>query len=142
MLSDGEVGRILGHIRNEGMGVAGGVEVRCYLDDALIGTSTIPLVSPGGLEEVQCDAVFQGPGFQLVRIEVDSSSSILETNEGNNVKELEVAVKASNLSPSENDISDRSTTILAISIGLLMICLAALRVGPGKVKKPFNRSRK
>ena len=142
VLSDGEVGRILSHIRNEGMGVAGGVEVRCYLDDALIGTSTIPLVSPGGLEEVQCDAVFQGPGFQLVRIEVDSSSSILETNEGNNVKELEVAVKASNLSPSENDISDRSTTILAISIGLLMICLAALRVGPGKVKKPFNRSRK
>ena len=27
------------------MGDAGGVEVRCYLDSALVGTSTIPLVA-------------------------------------------------------------------------------------------------
>ena len=52
------------------------------MDSALVGTSTIPLVAPGGLEEVRCDAVFQGPGTQLVRIEVDNSGSILETNEG------------------------------------------------------------
>ena len=141
-LRDGEVGTILSYVRNEGMGDAGGVEVRCYLDDALVGTSTIPLVTPGGLEEVQCDAVFQGPGKQLVRVEVDNSGSILETDEGNNVKELEVTVGTNSQSPSEEDESNRNAIILASSIGVMMICLAFLRVGPGRVKKPYNRSRK
>ena len=141
-LRDGEVGTILSYVRNEGMGDAGGVEVRCYLDDALVGTSTIPLVTPGGLEEVQCDAVFQGPGIQLVRVEVDNSGSILETDEGNNVKELEVTVGTNSQSPSEEDESNRNAIILASSIGVMMICLAFLRVGPGRVKKPYNRSRK
>lgn len=141
-LRDGEVGTILSYVRNEGMGDAGGVEVRCYLDDALVGTSTIPLVTPGGLEEVQCDAVFQGPGIQLVRVEVDNSGSILETDEGNNVKELEVTVGTNSQSPSEEDESNRNAIILASSIGVIMICLAFLRVGPGRVKKPYNRSRK
>ena len=112
-LRDGEVGTILSYVRNEGMGDAGGVEVRCYLDDALVGTSTIPLVTPGGLEEVQCDAVFQGPGIQLVRVEVDNSGSILETDEGNNVKELEVTVGTNSQSPSEEDESNRNAIILA-----------------------------
>ena len=141
-LRDGEVGTIFSYVRNEGMGDAGGVEVRCYLDDALVGTSTIPLVTPGGLEEVQCDAVFQGPGIQLVRVEVDNSGSILETDEGNNVKELEVTVGTNSQSPSEEDESNRNAIILASSIGVMMICLAFLRVGPGRVKKPYNRSRK
>ena len=141
-LRDGEVGTILSYVRNEGMGDAGGVEVRCYLDDALVGTSTIPLVTPGGLEEVQCNAVFQGPGIQLVRVEVDNSGSILETDEGNNVKELEVTVGTNSQSPSEEDESNRNAIILASSIGVMMICLAFLRVGPGRVKKPYNRSRK
>ena len=141
-LRDGEVGTILSYVRNEGMGDAGGVEVRCYLDDALVGTSTIPLVTPGGLEEVQCDAVFQGPGIQLVRVEVDNSGSILETDEGNNVKELEVTVGTNSQSPSEEDESNRNAIILASSIGVMMICLAFLRVGPGRVKKPYDRSRK
>ena len=141
-LKSGEIGTILSYIRNEGMGDAGGVEVRCYLDSALVGTSTIPLVAPGGLEEVRCDAVFQGPGTQLVRIEVDNSGSILETNEGNNAKELEVIVGTNYQTPSEGDESDRNAIILASSIGLMMICLAFLRVGPGRVKKPYNRSRK
>ena len=141
-MRDGEVGTILSYVRNEGMGDAGGVEVRCYLDDALVGTSTIPLVTPGGLEEVQCDAVFQGPGIQLVRVEVDNSGSILETDEGNNVKELEVTVGTNSRSPSEEDESNRNAIILASSVGVMMICLAFLRVGPGRVKKPYNRSRK
>ena len=141
-LKSGEIGTILSYIRNEGMGDAGGVEIRCYLDSALVGTSTIPLVAPGGLEEVRCDAVFQGPGTQLVRIEVDNSGSILETNEGNNAKELEVIVGTNYQTPSEGDESDRNAIILASSIGLMMICLAFLRVGPGRVKKPYNRSRK
>ena len=132
----------MSYIRNEGMGDAGGVEVRCYLDEALIGTSTIPNVSPGELEEVRCDAVFQGPGIQIVRIEVDSSGSILETNEGNNMMELEVTVGSNNVSPSENSSNDRSSIILAISIGLMMICLAGLQIGPGRVKKPYNKNRK
>jgi len=142
VLRSGEVGTIMSYVRNEGMGDAGGVEVRCYLDDALVGTSTIPLVTSGGLEEVQCDAVFQGPGTQLVRVEVDNSGSILETDEGNNVKELEVTVGTNSQSPSEEDESNKNSIILASSIGLMMICLAFLRVGPGKVKKPYNRGRK
>ena len=141
-MTDGQIGRIVAYVRNQGMGDAGAVEIRCYIDDILVGTSTIGYISPGGLEEIQCDAVFQGPATQMVRIEVDSSGSILETDEGNNIKEVEIAVGGPTKGTDSGNQEDDYSVLLAISIGVIMICFAAIQVGPGRVRKPFNKSRK
>ena len=139
---NGQVGRIVAYVRNQGMGDANGVEVRCYLDGALVGTSTIGHISSGGLESIQCDAVFQGPSSQFVRIEVDYSGSILETDEGNNVKEVEVLVGK----PSEEGdggMGENDEAVLAaLVLGVMIICLAAVQIGPGRVRKPFKKDGK
>ena len=139
---DGQVGRIVAYVRNQGMGDANGVEVRCYLDGALVGTSTIGYISSGGLESIQCDAVFQGPSSQFVRIEVDYSGSILETDEGNNVKEVEVLVGESSEEGDGGMGENDEAVLAALVLGVMIICLAAVQIGPGRVRKPFKKDGK
>ena len=139
---DGQVGRIVANVRNQGMGDASGVEVRCYLDGALVGTSTIGHISSGGLGYIQCDAVFQGPSSQYVRIEVDYSGSILETDESNNVKEVEIIVHESTNGEERGIGEGNDAVLLALAIGIMIICLAAVQIGPGRVRKPFRKDRK
>ncbi|RCH77100.1 MAG: hypothetical protein DBX04_02075 [Candidatus Poseidoniales archaeon] len=139
---DGQVGRIVAYVRNQGMGDANGVEVRCYLDGALVGTSTIGYISSGGLESIQCDAVFQGPSSQFVRIEVDYSGSILETDEGNNVKEVEVLVGKSSEEGDGGMGENDEAVLAALVLGVMIICLAAVQIGPGRVRKPFKKDGK
>ena len=139
---DGQVGRIVAYVRNQGMGDANGVEVRCYLDGALVGTSTIGYISSGGLESIQCDAVFQGPSSQFVRIEVDYSGSILETDEGNNVKEVEVLVEGSSEEGNSGIGENDEAVLTALALGVMIICLAAVQIGPGRVRKPFKKDGK
>ena len=142
MIIDGQVGRIVANVRNQGMGDASGVEVRCYLDGALVGTSTIGHISSGGLGYIQCDAVFQGPSSQFVRIEVDYSGSILETDESNNIKEVEVIVHDSTNGEERGIGGVNDDVLLALAIGIMIICLAAVQIGPGRVRKPFRKDRK
>ena len=139
---DGQVGRIVAYVRNQGMGDANGVEVRCYLDGALVGTSTIGYISSGGLESIQCDAVFQGPSSQFVKIEVDYSGSILETDEGNNVKEVEVLVGKSSEEGDGGMGENDEAVLAALVLGVMIICLAAVQIGPGRVRKPFKKDGK
>ena len=142
MIIDGQVGRIVANVRNQGMGDASGVEVRCYLDGALVGTSTIGHISSGGLGYIQCDAVFQGPSSQFVRIDVDYSGSILETDESNNIKEVEVIVHDSTNGEERGIGGVNDDVLLALAIGIMIICLAAVQIGPGRVRKPFRKDRK
>lgn len=139
---DGQVGRIIANVRNQGMGDASGVEVRCYLDGALVGTSTIGYISSGGLGYIQCDTVFQGPSSQYVRIEVDYSGSILETDESNNVKEVEITVHEPTNGEDTGLGGVNDTILLAFAIGIMIICLAAVQIGPGRIRKPFRKDRK
>ena len=142
MIIDGQVGRIVANVRNQGMGDASGVEVRCYLDGALVGTSTIGHISSGGLGYIQCDAVFQGPSSQFVRIDVDYSGSILETDESNNIKEVEIIVHESTNGEERGIVGVNDAVLLALAIGIVIICLAIVQIGPGRVKKPFRKDRK
>ena len=142
MIIDGQVGRIVANVRNQGMGDASGVEVRCYLDGALVGTSTIGHISSGGLGYIQCDAVFQGSSSQFVRIDVDYSGSILETDESNNIKEVEVIVHDSTNGEERGIGGVNDDVLLALAIGIMIICLAAFQIGPGRVRKPFRKDRK
>lgn len=138
---DGQVGRIVANIRNQGMGDASGVEARCYVDGALVGTSTIGYIPSGGLGYIQCDAVFQGPSTQYVRIEVDYSGSILETDESNNIREVEVAVHESTNGEEGGIGVGNDAILLSLAIGIMVICLVGVWIGPGRVRKPFRKKR-
>ena len=139
---DGQVGRIVANVRNQGMGDASAVEVRCYVDGALVGTSTIGHISSGGLGYIQCDAVFQGPSSQYVRIEVDYSGSILETDESNNIKEVEITVHDSTNGEEEGIGMGNDSILLSLAIGIMIICLVGVWIGPSRVRKPFRKKRK
>ncbi len=138
-LRDGDVARISIFVRNQGMGDAVGVEVRCLVDDVFVGTTVIDTVESGGLGEASCDAALSGPGTQLIRVVADGTNSIRETNEDNNEKSIQVEVSERGSNSNEDSGVDRGPAIIVGSVGLIAIAITALRLGPGRVKKPYDK---
>ena len=136
---DGEVARISIFVRNQGMGEAVGVDIRCLVDGVFVGTVVIDLIESGGLGETSCDTALSGPGTQLIRIVADGTNSIQETNEENNEKSVEIDVSGRAADSGEVGGIDRGPAIIVGSVGLIAIALTALRLGPGKVKKPYDK---
>lgn len=115
------------------------MDIRCLVDGVFVGTAVIDLIESGGLGETNCDAALSGPGTQMIRIVADGTNSIQETNEENNEKSVEIDVSGRE-SNSEKDVGvDRGPAIIVGSIGLIAIAITALRLGPGRVKKPYNK---
>ena len=137
--SDGEVIRITIFVRNQGMGEAVGVDVRCLIDGVFVGTTIIDSINSGGLGEAVCDAAVSGPGTQLIRIVADGTDSIHETNEDNNEKVVQIEVSERDADGAVDSGVDRSPAIIVGSVGLIAIALTALRLGPGRVRKPYNK---
>lgn len=137
--SDGEVIRITIFVRNQGMGGAVGVDVRCLIDGVFVGTTVIDSINSGGLGEAVCDAAVSGPGTQLIRIVADGTDSIHETNEDNNEKVVQIEVSERDADGAVDSGVDRSPAIIVGSVGLIAIALTALRLGPGRVRKPYNK---
>lgn len=137
--ADGEVIRITIYVRNQGMGDAIGVDVRCLIDDVFVGTTIIDSINSGGLGEAVCDAAVSGPGSQLIRIVADGTDSIHETNEDNNEKVVQIDVSEREGNGIDDSGVDRGPAIIVGSVGLIVIALTALRLGPGRVRKPYDR---
>lgn len=137
--SDGEVIRITIFVRNQGMGEAVGVDVRCLIDGVFVGTTVIDSINSGGLGEAVCDAAVSGPGTQLIRIVADGTDSIHETNEDNNEKVVQIEVSERDADGAVDSGADRGPAIIVGSVGLIAIALTALRLGPGRVRKPYNK---
>ena len=137
--SDGEVIRITIFVRNQGMGEAVGVDVRCLIDGVFVGTTIIDSINSGGLGEAVCDAAVSGPGTQLIRIVADGTDSIHETNEDNNEKVVQIEVSERDADGAVDSGVDRGPAIIVGSVGLIAIALTALRLGPGRVRKPYNK---
>jgi len=137
--SDGEVIRITIFVRNQGMGGAVGVDVRCLIDGVFVGTTVIDSINSGGLGEAVCDAAVSGPGTQLIRIVADGTDSIHETNEDNNEKVVQIEVSERDADGAVDSGADRGPAIIVGSVGLIAIALTALRLGPGRVRKPYNK---
>ncbi len=136
---DGGVARISIYVRNQGMGDAIGVEVRCLIDGVFVGTTVIDEVESGGLEEASCDAALSGPGLQTIMAVADGTNSIQETDENNNEKLVQIEVLERQRNSNEDSSVDRGPAIIVGSIGLIAIAITALRLGPGRVKKPYER---
>ncbi|MEO2208787.1 MAG: CARDB domain-containing protein, partial [Candidatus Poseidoniia archaeon] len=138
VVNEGDVVQLKVYVRNEGRGVANGVDVRCWLDGVLVGSSMIDSISPGGLGIATCDTQFNSAGTALINAMVDGTDSIEEANEDNNEIGISIDVRSRNDGGGVGGI-DRGPTILAAAIGIVVISFAALQMSPGRVSKPFRK---
>ena len=74
----------------------------------------------------------------MIKIEVDSILEIQELNEDNNINTIEVEIIKQNI---ENNNSNNRSQIIFIlaSIGLIIISIVALQLGPSKIKREYDR---
>lgn len=137
----GDIVEIISYIRNEGRGVANSIDVRCYVDDILIGTKRIDTLQPGSLVSTICDTSLSGNDQDNeVRIIVDSTYSIEESNENNNQKAILMFISA----PSEEENKETKfriseTLVIILSFIVIIIGLVLLQLSPGKVRKPYEK---
>ena len=111
----GDVVEIIAYIRNEGRGSANGIDVRCYVNEILIDTKRIDNLQPGSLVNTICDTALSGNDQDNeIRIFVDSTYSIEESNEDNNEKRYYVGEGLVNLSGEDPD-ADYATIIECVA---------------------------
>ena len=137
-VEEGDVVQLKLYVRNEGRGVANTVDVRCWVDGMLVGSTIVESVAPGGLSIATCDTQIITSGEIGVRGLVDGTASIEESNEMNN--EILILIESEGRNKGDGDDSiDRGPAIIIASIGLIAISIAALQLGPGRIRKPYRK---
>jgi subtilase family serine protease len=69
----------------------------------------------------------------------DGTASIEESNEENNEMSIAIDSEARDHSGGDSNNVDRGPAIIVASIGVIAISIAALQMGPGRVRKPFRK---
>jgi hypothetical protein len=137
----GDVVEIIAYIRNEGRGTANGIDVRCYVNDILIDTKSIDTLQPGSLVNTICDTALSGNDQDnTIRIFVDSTFSIEESNEENNENQISLFISSPDSTNNEKSkLFISETLIIVSSIVIVLIGLVLLQLAPGKIKKPYDK---
>ena len=139
-LEKGDVVQIVSYIRNIGRSVANNINVQCTVDGVLVGQSTIDTIAPGGLGVSTCDTQFDYVSKNLeVRVEVDSTIEILETNENNNL--MDIIIEVDDINSDEKNVIDRGILLLLSSFTIILMSFVALRIGPKKIKREFGNKK-
>ena len=137
-VEEGDVVQLKVYVRNQGRGIANTIDVRCWVDGMLVGSTILENVAPGGLSIATCDTQIVTSGTIIIRGVVDSTASIEESNEENN--EVLISVESEGRDNGANDDSiDRGPAIIVTSVGLIAISIAALQLGPGRLRKPYRK---
>ena len=137
-VEEGDVVQLKIYVRNEGRGVANAVDVRCWVDGLLVGSTIVDSVAPGGLSIATCDTQIITSGDIVIMGLVDGTASIEESNEINN--EFQILVNSQGRDTGTGkDSTDRGPAIIFLSIGLIAISIAALQFGPGRIRKPYRK---
>ncbi len=137
-VEEGDVVQLKIYVRNEGRGVANTIDVRCWVDGMLVGSTIIDSVAPGGLSIATCDTQIVTSGTIVIRGLVDGTASIEESNEENN--EILISVDSQGRDTDDGDDSlNRGPAIIVASVGLIAISIAALQLGPGRIRKPYRK---
>jgi hypothetical protein len=137
-VEEGDVVQLKIYVRNEGRGVANTVDVRCWVDGMLVGSTIVDSVAPGGLSIATCDTQIITSGDIVIIGLVDGTASIEEANEINN--EFQILVNSEGRDTGTGkDSTDRGPAIVILSIGLIAISIAALQFGPGRIRKPYRK---
>ena len=137
-VEEGDVVQLKIYVRNEGRGVANTVDVRCWVDGMLVGSTIVDSVAPGGLSIATCDTqIITSGDIDIIGL-VDGTASIEESNEINN--EFQILVNSEGRDTGTGkDSTDRGPAIVILSIGLIAISIAALQFGPGRIRKPYRK---
>ena len=138
---DGDIVEIFAYIRNEGRGIANGIDVRCYVNEVLIDTKKIDILQPGALISAVCDTALSGNDQEnIVRIIVDSTLSIEESNEDNNQEEIVIFISSPNTGISDNPENiNKEPIIMTLSVAVILVAIAVLQLSPSRIRKPFNK---
>ena len=114
------------------------MDVRCWVDGMLVGSTIVESVAPGGLSIATCDTQIITSGEIGIRGLADGTASIEESNEMNN--EILILIESEGRDKGNGDDSiDRGPAIVIASIGLIAISIAALQLGPGRIRKPYRK---
>ena len=137
----GDIVEIIAYIRNEGRGNANGIDVRCYVNDILIDTKRIDTLQPGSLINTICDTALSGNNQDnIIRIFVDSTFSIEESNEDNNENQISLFISSpNNANNEESNLFFSETLVIVSSLVIILIGLVLLQLSPGKIKKPYDK---
>ena len=137
-VEEGDVVQLKIYVRNEGRGVANTVDVRCWVDGMLVGSTIVDSVAPGGLSIATCDTqIITSGDIDIIGL-VDGTASIEESNEINN--EFQILVNSEGRDTGTGkDSTDRGPAIVILSIVLIAYSIAALQFGPGRIRKPYRK---
>ena len=111
------------------------------MNDILIDTKRIDSLQPGSLVNTICDTALSGNDQDnIIRIFVDSTFSIEESNEDNNENQISLFISSPNSANTEESISFFSETLLIVSsLVAILIGLVILQLSPGKIQKPYDK---
>jgi len=138
-VDEGDVVQLKVYVRNEGWGVGDAIDVRCWVDGLLVGSTMIDSIAPGGLAIANCDTQVTNSGTVVIRAMADGTASIEESNEENNELSISIDSEARDNSGGGSNDVDRGPAIIVASIGVIAISIAALQMGPGRVRKPYRK---
>ena len=139
-VTHGDVVEVHSHVRNLGRETADAVDLKCWVDDVLIGSVMIDSIAPGELGIAICDAQVPSIGSEVsFYVFADATDSIDESSEDNNGGSVFVPISDSEEGDGVIDSIERGPAIFFLAIGLVLISLTALYFGPGRVNKPFER---
>ena len=114
---------------------------RCYVNDILIDTKSIDTLQPGSLVNTICDTALSGNDQDnIIRIFVDSTFSIEESNEENNENQISLFISSpNNANNEESNLFFSETLVIVSSLVIILIGLVLLQLSPGKIKKPYDK---
>lgn len=140
-IDEGDIVEIKVYVRNQGRGTANTLDVRCWVDGILVGSTIIDTLAPGGLGVATCDTRIDTSGQIVIKSVVDGTASIEETNEDNN--ELSISIDSEGREDGNNGDNgiDRKPALIVGAIGIMVISYAALQFGPGRVRKPYRKQK-
>jgi len=139
IVNEGDVVQIKVLVRNEGRVVANAFEIRCRINEVLIGSSNIDTLLPGEMKIVTCDTRVESSGLINLKAIVDVTASIDETNENNNEFSKNIESLAKNNGESKDKTNNIFRALVIASIALIAISFVTLQFGPGRIVKPYRK---
>ena len=138
---DGDIVEIFAYIRNEGRGIANEIDVRCYVNEVLIDTKKIDILQPGSLISAVCDTSLSGNDQEnIIRIIVDSTLSIEESNEDNNQEEIVIFISSPDIGDSDNSEKiNKEPIIMVLCVAVILVAITIMQLSPNRIRKPFNK---
>jgi hypothetical protein len=98
-------------------------------------------LQPGAIISAVCDTSLLGNDQDnIIKIIVDSTLSIDESNEDNNQEEVTIFVSSPEIrSSGGTGESFKETTIIVLGLLIVLISFVLLQLSPGKIRKPYNK---